>query len=153
MASKAKAYESDRTTIAGRGFTNLKLLDKEVRDFAHLELDRVTFTGCVLSVNDDTSLRRGVTDVVARRCRLNGSLVDGLRFDEVTIEDLATGSGFRPSACVFRHATLKGKIGSFVAIGPSDDLEPRFYREFRESAEAFYQALDISEARFSDSEF
>jgi hypothetical protein len=123
---------------------------------ADLEFEACYFEGCGLSITRSPSLRTVVRQTKLLDCEQRGSQVDGCVFDEVLVEDLKTNGLLQTWAAVFRHVSLRGKIGrvmfsDVVAAGIASREEQR---EFDRANEEFYAAvdwaIDISEAQFEE---
>jgi hypothetical protein len=126
------------------------------RTFSEIDLDRVKFVGCVFGQQDDPEFGFVVRDVTATRCRTDNCNVQGVRFEDVTVDGLSTkhqGLG----GCLFKHVTLKGKVGPILTT-PVNRGVPEDTRAAMNAAMVDYYkdvdwALDISEAELSDSDF
>jgi hypothetical protein len=82
--------------------------------------------------------------------------VQGVVFEDVTVDGLATnhqGLG----GCLFKHVTLKGKIGPILTTPPSHGIGEEIRAAMTAAMVDYYKnvdwALDISEAEFSDGDF
>ncbi|WP_052069500.1 hypothetical protein [Streptacidiphilus albus] len=136
--------------------TGVKLVGSG-RTLGPLELNRCVFNGSVLAQFDDPDLGLVVRDVTARRCRVNRSGAQGVRFEDVHIDGLAVTSLLHLNACVFKHVTLTGNIGPLMATPPNYALSVDLRDRFRAQIIAYYAgvdwALDISQAAFSEADF
>ncbi|MFC4012864.1 hypothetical protein ACFOY2_36940 [Nonomuraea purpurea] len=126
------------------------------RTIGPARLDRCEFVYCRIVQDDDPGYGLVVRDVVASRCALRGSVVRGVRFEDVLVDRTTTTGMIHLEACLFRHVTLRGPVNSMMTIPPS--IVPAELRDaFTANAVAFYRdvdwALDISEAKFTEASF
>jgi hypothetical protein len=125
--------------------------------FSEIDLDRVTFVGGVLGQIDDPDFGFVVRDVTATRCRANNCRVQGVRFEDVTVDGLTLTKMQQLGGCLFRHVTLKGKIGSIMTTPVNRGIPEETRTAMNASMIDYYRdvdwALDISEAEFSDADF
>lgn len=126
------------------------------RTYSELDLEGVKFVGCVLGQQNDSDFGLVVRDVTITKCRTDNCEVEGVRFESVFVDGLATKHQAL-GGCLFRNVTLKGNIGPIMTtpfnIGMSD-----MDREVMNTALVSYYkdvdwALDISRAEFSDADF
>lgn len=124
---------------------------------ADVRLERCVFGGCSLVQHDDPGFGMVVRDVVATGCRLTRCSVHGVRFEDVLIDGLAISSMLYLAASVFKHVTLRGKVGAMMTTPPHYALSQAMQDAFALGAQDFYKdvdwALDIADAEFSDAEF
>jgi len=122
------------------------------RTYEGIDLERVTFISCVLGQHDDPEYGFVVRDVTATRCRASACRVHGVRFEDVTVNGL-TGDHLSLDGCLFKHVTLKGKIGPILTT-PVKSLSQETTAAMNAAMIDYYRdvdwALDISEAEFSD---
>ncbi|MFD1543477.1 hypothetical protein [Nonomuraea guangzhouensis] len=127
------------------------------RTIGPARLDRCQFVNCSLVQRDDPEYGLVVRDIVASRCALRGSVVQGVRFEDVLVERLTTTGMIHLEACVFRHVTLRGPMNSMMTIPPAPFWPDESQAAFTASAVAFYRdvdwALDISQAEFAEADF
>ncbi|MET9801464.1 hypothetical protein [Streptomyces sp. NPDC006368] len=143
--------------IEKRKFQNVKLIGSG-RELSDHELVRCEFNGCDLAQFDDPSFGLVVRGVKAERISLKRSFVDGVRFEDVVVEGLATSSLMHLNGCVFRRVVLRGRIGDIMTTPPNFSLPEEMQAALVAGIEAFYAdvdaetdwALDISEAEFED---
>jgi hypothetical protein len=123
-----------------------------------MEFRRCRFESCTLSAVLHPTQRTVVRDFRLFDCSERGCLVGPVVAEEVLIDGLGTGDLLQTWGAVFRHVTLRGRIGrvmtsSIVDIS-SDD--PRPQRLFDEANARYYEtvdwALDISEAEFEEAD-
>jgi hypothetical protein len=138
--------------IEKQAFLNVKSVGSH-RTFEDLELVRCEFTGANLAQFDDPEFNLVVRNVTATRCTVKRSGVQGVRFEEVLIDGLTTGSAPALHGCVFRHVTLRGRIGGLLFQPPNPTLPADVREAFTAGALRYYQdvdwAIDITEAEFA----
>jgi hypothetical protein len=144
-----------RQQITGQEFEQLRSYGTG-HTFSEIDLNRVKFVSCVFGQQDDPEFGFVVRDVTATRCRVDTCTVEGVRFEDVTVDGLATrhqGLG----GCLFRHVTLKGKIGPILTTPVSRGVPAETREAMNAAMVAYYKdvdwALDISAAEFSDADF
>jgi hypothetical protein len=144
-----------RQQYTGRTFEYLRSYGAG-QAFAEIDLDRVKFVGCVFGQQDDPGFGFVVRDVTATRCRTDNCSVEGVRFEDVTVDGLATrhqGLG----GCLFKHVTLRGKIGPVLTTPPASGIPEGTRAAMKAAMIDYYKdvdwALDISAAEFSDADF
>jgi hypothetical protein len=116
-------------------FKDLHLATGKV--FANASFERCVFDGC--------SGRGTVRNVTAKKCTYKGTQPFNTILEDVTIEDLTTGSAtLVVSNCLFKHVTLKGKLDTLFIKATDPRVDPKKYY-----AEVDW-ALDIREAEFHD---
>ena len=127
------------------------------RTFEDLELVRCEFTGSNLSQFDDLDLDLVVRNVTATRCTVERSSMSGVRFEDVLIDGMTASSAPWLHGCVFRHVTLRGRVGGLILRGPDFSLTAETREAFTDRIVRHYQdvdwALDISQAEFGSAEF
>jgi hypothetical protein len=123
--------------------------------YGDVRLSGCTLKGCRLVRSDDPGLSLVVRNVVLDRCRMEGCVAQGVYFEDVTVDGLRLSRPHLLSGCVFRHVTLRGKIGPVMAIPPNpmSPLRLEFTAGIVEKYKEVDWALDISEAVFSDADF
>jgi hypothetical protein len=126
--------------------------------FSDLEFRRCTFRGCDISITRDPQLRSTVRNVVLRDCTyarnpagFSCPIVEDVVVENLRIEDLLQTWG-----AVFRHVTLRGRIGRLMIstnLRQSYSTSAGAIRAFDEANAAYYSvadwALDLSQAEFS----
>jgi hypothetical protein len=136
--------------LEGQTVTGVRLFG-EPREYRDIHLVDVTLKLCVLVRRDDLGFGNVVRNAVLERCRLDACGAQGVFFDEVTVDALRLAQ-LRPiSGCVFRHVTLRGKIGSIMIIGPGLGL-PDDAKRVAAAVEKYKEvdwALDIRDAVFT----
>jgi len=111
--------------------------------FANASFERCVFDGCaVFGPGTGPGIVRNVT---AKKCTYKGTKPFHTILEDVTIEDLTTGSAtLAVSDCLFKHVTLKGKLDTLFIRGSDPLVDPKKYY-----AEVDW-ALDIREAELRD---
>ncbi|OIJ84935.1 hypothetical protein BIV25_45470 [Streptomyces sp. MUSC 14] len=144
-----------RTVFTDKVFPHTKLIGSP-RSLGSADLVRCTVQGGTLAQYEDPEFGLRVHDLSLRDCRAGGVL-HGVQFSDVSVHNLASGGRILPSACVFRHVTLSGRIPQLMVRPAHYSLPEAVQEAFRDGAERFYAevdwALDIAAAKFSDAEF
>ena len=145
-----------RQQLSGQSFKQLRSVGSD-RTYGGLDLDRAKFDSCVLAQHDDPALGLVVRDVTVSRSSAANCSVHGVRFEDVTVDGLSLAKLHQLAGCVFRHVTLKGRIGPLMTVPVHYSLSEELQAAFNAAIEAYYRdvdwALDISEAEFSDADF
>ncbi|MEV6734849.1 hypothetical protein [Streptomyces sp. NPDC051364] len=143
-----------RVNLEGEEFKGVRLLGSN-RVYEEVRAVRSTFSGCYLAQLDDPEYGLVVKNSSIEQCRLDRCSIQGVVFDTVTIDGLATKQLHRLHGCVFNRVTLRGKIGPIMAMGPHTSLPGRdnFIASIVDKYQEIEWALDISEATFSDADF
>jgi hypothetical protein len=140
--------------LVGQTIANVPLIGAP-REYGGVRLVGCTLKSCRLVQVDDPGFGLVVRDVVLERCRMEGCQAAGVYFEDVTVDTLRLLDLHLLSGCVFKHVTLRGKIGPLMAIPPSPMWPSR--SELTAGAAEKYKdvdwALDISEAIFYDADF
>lgn len=125
------------------------------RLFEDLEFRRCTFVGSSLSRTKKPKLRSTVRHVRFLDCREIGCTLDAAIIEAVLVDGLETDDLLLWGA-VFKHVTLRGRIGRFMIsplVTPSQP-ESVVQRAFDAANAAYYAqvdwALDLREAQFTD---
>jgi hypothetical protein len=125
--------------------------DDGSRTFSNIEFRRCSFTSSSISITCEVHQRSTIRNVRLIGCEVRGCSVDTAIVEDVLVDGLKTHGLLQTWAAVFRHVTIKGKLGRlmfspFVAAGTAN---ARQQREFDEANAAYYStvdwALDISE--------
>jgi hypothetical protein len=145
-----------RQQLDGQAFQRLSSVGSG-RTYGGMDLGRVRFDSCALAQHDDPALGLVVRDVTVTRGSAANCSVHGVRFEDVTVDGLSLAKLHQLAGCVFRHVTLKGRIGPLMTVPVHYSLPEELQAAFNAAAEAYYRdvdwALDISEAEFSDADF
>jgi hypothetical protein len=144
-----------RQRLDGEKFQQARVLGTG-RELSGLDLRKVKFETCVLAQHDDPAFGLVVRDVTLTGCAASNCVVDGVRFEDVTVDGLSVKGVQQLGGCVFRHVTLKGRIGPLLTV-PVNYALPQATRDaFTAAIQAYYRdvdwALDITEAEFSDAD-
>ncbi len=144
-----------RQRFTGQTFEQLRSFGTS-HTYSEVDLDRVKFIGCVFGQQNDPDFDFVVRDVTATKCRTTRCRVQGVRFEDITVDGLAT-TDQQLGGCLFRHVTLKGKIGPIMTTPVNRGLPEETKAAMNAAIVAYYKdvdwALDISEAEFSDADF
>lgn len=126
--------------------------------YSDLEFLKCRFESSGLSITRNPNLRSTVRSVRLTRCEQRGSAIDAAIIEDVVVEHFKTNGLFQTWGAVFKHVTLRGKIGRImvspiVAPGSATAEEQRAF----DTANAEYYAgvdwaLDISEGEFEECE-
>ena len=129
------------------------------RPLKGLECRQCYFEGCALSVTVDPSKRTLVRNVSLIDCEQRGGSINQAILEDVFVYGLETHGTLQTFGAVFKHVTLKGKIGS-IMFTPFVDLFHKnraMQRAFDKANSKYYTtvdwALDIAEAHFEDCVF
>ncbi|GAA0617823.1 hypothetical protein [Streptomyces crystallinus] len=125
------------------------------KKYSNVELAGATLRSCVLAQFDDPTFGLEVRDVLLDRCTMDRCAVQGVYFENVTVNDLKAKQAHSLDGCVLSRVVLKGKIGT-ITVGPPLSTHPdeeRFTQGMVEKYREVEWALDISEASFVDAEF
>ncbi len=120
------------------------------REYEDVRLAGCTLKGCRLVQADDPGLSLVVRNVVMDRCRMEGCVAAGVYFEDVTVDTLQLARLHILGGCVFKHVTLRGKVGPVMAIPPQ---KSEFVAGIVERYKEVDWALDIRDAIFSDADF
>jgi hypothetical protein len=126
--------------------------------FSDLEFRKCRFVSCTISITLDPKLRSTVRNVNLVGCDyISGNLRPAI-IENVTVEGLKTNRLFQSWGAVFKHVTLKGRIGRVMfspVVAPS--VANRDHQiAFDDANSAFYKtvdwAMDISQGEFEECE-
>lgn len=137
-----------------------ELVDFQDRDsartFEDLEFRSCYFESCLISLTRQPKLRSTVRRVTIRGCEARGCLIDGAVIEDVLVDGLKTNGLLQTWGAVFKHMTLRGKIGR-VMLSPAvatGRATPTEQRAFDDANREYYSrvdwALDISEGEFEE---
>ena len=120
--------------------------------YEDLHFKKCTFISSSVSITEDPANRTTVRNVTLERCRVQGSALECAVVEDVLVDGLQTSDLHHAWGALFRHVTLRGKIGRLLVtplVGPHH-LGTPLQAAFDEQREAYYRevdwALDISEA-------
>ena len=126
------------------------------RIISDLEFRKCYFQGSAISVTRKPELRSTIRDVRLIQCEQRGCTLDTAIVEDVLVDGLKTNGLFQTWGAVFKHVTMRGKIGR-VMISPyvaTAQATAQQQRAFDEANAAYYAtvdwALDISEAEFEE---
>jgi hypothetical protein len=128
------------------------------RVFADLEFRHCTFVSSSISITRNPRYRSLVRNVTLIQCEEIGCALDTAVVETVVVDGLKTSDLFQTWGAVFKHVTLKGKIGR-IMISPAVAAglaTPAQQKAFDKANAEFYStvdwALDISEAEFEEAD-
>lgn len=128
--------------------------------FEKLVFDRCTFSNCAVSITRNPSLRSTVRHVTLKDCVAGRwTSPECAIVEECLIENLETTELLQSWGAVFKHVTLRGRIGRIMLsdraiLMPKNAQQEAALHAFFELNAAYYAnldwALDISEAEFKE---
>jgi hypothetical protein len=132
------------------------------KTFSDLEFRRCYFESCRISWTRDPRRRITVRNVQMVDCEQRGCALDAAIVEDVLVDGFKTDTLFQTWGAVFKHVTLRGKLGrlmispytsSFIVNGMKD---LRLQKPFDEANRLYYSlvdwALDIREAQFVEAD-
>ena len=140
-------------TVANQRFLSL-FHDHGPSTIADVRFDRCVFTNCVLAQTRNPDARSLVRHVTLTECQEVGCSVGPAILDDVLVDGLSTSDLLIVWGALFRHVTLRGRVGSIKinAYPDIDDANATLTAPFDRARREFYDAtdwaLDISEASF-----
>ena len=114
------------------------------RLFSDIEFRRCKFVSCALSITTDPQLRSTIRNVNLINCETYGCTLHTAKVEDVTIDGLKTHGLRQTWAAVFKHVTLRGRIGRLM-ISSAVDLglaTPKQQRAFDDANEEYYSTVD-----------
>ena len=141
----------------GRKFERLRRFN-ESAVFSGVTLRDCEFHSCDLAQWVDPAYPIRVSDVRVVGCNFFGNSVVGVQFEDVVVDGCVTGDdGLTLRGCLFRHVTLRGKVGDWIVNDLHRDLSESEHAAFLTAATKFYSGvdwvLDISDAAFESAAF
>ena len=131
--------------------------DQETQEiFENIEFDKCVFDNCRISQTNNPFYRSTVRHVKLTNCKTIHSDTGIAIIEDVTVENLTVAQILQIYGSVYKHVTLKGKIGNimlcdFLPSNICDEEEQEAVRcENREYYDDVDWALDISQAEFID---
>jgi hypothetical protein len=128
------------------------------RTYSGIEFRKCSFLSSAISITRDPKLRSTVREMKLVQCEERGCAIDAAVIEDVLVDGLKTNGLLQAWGAVFKHVTLRGKIGrimisSAVSTGKAT---PAQQRAFDEANAAYYAgvdwALDITGAEFEEGE-
>ncbi|MEW1860704.1 hypothetical protein AB0399_10055 [Streptomyces sp. NPDC088194] len=140
--------------IEGQSIQGTRLIGSR-RTYAGVELVGSTLTSCVLAQFDDPDFGLVVRDALIQGCTVDRCQVQGVYFEDLTVDGLNAKQIHRMYGCVFNRVVLKGKVGPVMVMPPHGGLadRERHMAGLVERYRGVEWALDISEASFVDADF
>ncbi|MCP4591367.1 MAG: hypothetical protein GY842_11520 [bacterium] len=129
------------------------------RVFSNIEFRRCVFINCGVSITRDPRLRTTVRRVQLLDCarRRDAAGIGCPIVEDCLVENLKTEDLLLTWGAVFKHVTLKGRIGRIMistGICPTAGTTQQTMRSFEEANRAYYDtvdwALDIGKAEFQE---
>ena len=120
--------------------------------FENLKVIACTFDNCEFSYTTKLKRRSIVRNVTLTECSAISSSIGPAILEDVTIDSLAVGDILLIWGSVFKHVTLKGKIGAVKINKTADRIKrrPSIEASFAKARTQYYRtvdwALDISKA-------
>lgn len=126
------------------------------RLFSDIEFRRCTFVSCAMSITSDPALRSTIRNVKLVNCETYGCTLHTAIVEDVTVDGLKTHGLRQTWGAVFKHVTLRGKIGRLMfspVVSPGlATLQEQ--RAFDEANAQYYStvdwALDVREAEVEE---
>lgn len=139
--------------IERRVFENSRSVGSH-RTIEGFEMVRCEFQGAHLVQFDDAEMNLVIRNVTLTKCvAKRRSSVHGARIEDVLVDGLTTGPEALIDSCVFRHVTLRDRIGSVMFQPPPSTMDEAMREAFISTVLRYYRdvdwAIDISEAEFS----
>jgi hypothetical protein len=126
--------------------------------YTGFEFRNCKFISSAISITTEVGLRSTYRELKLKKCEIVGCSVGAALLDEIYVEGLKTNQLFQTWGSVFRHVTLKGKIGRIMisqAVAPGR-ATPAQQRAFDDANQQHYTvidwALDISDAECQELE-
>jgi hypothetical protein len=139
------------------GQTFKKLFDQSSRAvIADYDFNNCIFDNCGLSLTKTVEMRSIVKNVRLTKCTSVNCGIGPAIFEEVTIDGLETNDLLIIWGPLFKHVTLKGKLGKMKINLTANfwDVRSVMQRPFDLARSQFYEtvdwALDIREAQFNE---
>jgi len=124
--------------------------------YTNVEFVKCRFESSGLSITRDPKLRAIVRNVRVIKCEQRGCAIDSAVIEDALVDGLKTNGLLQTWGAVFKHVTLRGKIGRIMVspfISPGS-ATPEQQRAFDEANARYYAdvdwALDITEAEFEE---
>ncbi len=124
--------------------------------FEDFKFERCTFNNCAISLTKEVPRRAVVRNVWLEQCTSINCGIGPAIFEDVTVDGLTTNDLLILWGPLFKHVTLKGKIGK-IKINTAVhhvDRSPEVQSPFDSAQKSFYGAvdwaLDIQEASFQE---
>jgi hypothetical protein len=122
--------------------------------FANMEFIRCHFWACGIFPAEDPADRSTARDLRFINCEETACMINGAIVEETLVDGLRSADMFQTFGTVFKHVTLRGKIGSVMfspLISPSRNDSQREAAYLEANARYYSRvdwALDISEGEF-----
>ena len=132
------------------------------RLFVDMEFINCQFRSCFISRGDNPTLRSTARNMRFLRCEEKACTIGRAILEDILVDGLKTHGRFDTWGAVFKHVTLKGRIGNLkvsdfiVAADASPALRHKINLRFQAANAEYYRnvdwALDISQAEFEQAD-
>lgn len=132
------------------------------KTFSDLEFHRCYFESCRISWTRDPRRRTTVRNVKIIDCEQRGCALDAAVIADILVDGFKTDTLFQTWGAVFKHVTLRGKLGDLMISPYTSVFIARAMKNFSvqkpfdEANRLYYSsvdwALDIREAQFEDAD-
>ena len=126
--------------------------------FSDMDIVKCRFLSCRVSITENLAHRSTVRNVRFFHCEQRACAVNTAILENILVDGLKTHGRFDTWGAVFKHVTLKGRIGNLkisdfiVAADASPALRHKINLRFQAANAEYYKnvdwALDISQAEF-----
>lgn len=130
--------------------------DNSAATFSDIEFVKCSFKSSVISMAREPNLRSTFRNVRLLKCEQRGCTVDAAIIEETLVEDFKTHTLLQCWGAVFKHVTLRGRIGR-IMISPAIETgtAPLERQRMFDAANAEYYrgvdwALDLVDAEFEE---
>lgn len=127
--------------------------------FESIEFRHCSFESSGISITRDPQLRSVIRDITLIDCEENGCAIESAILENVVVDGFRTADLFQVFGAVFKHVTIRGKIGRLMITGklaPSLGAKASDEARFAAANSAYYSAtdwaLDISKAEFAEAD-
>ncbi len=141
-----------RERYVGRSFDRFRDRDSG-RTFENLEFEDCEFLDTALSITLEPARRSTVRDVTLLSCKVGrAATLRSAIVEECLIDGLDIQRGVHTAGAVYRHVTLKGRVGPLTLTSRvlHEAAQPLFDAANEQYYKAVDWALDISRAVFTD---
>lgn len=127
--------------------------DEDSREvFEDILFERCQFNYCNLSQTENPFNRTTLRNIIMKNCTSRGGSLGCAILDEITVENFANTGLLQTWGAVFKHVTLKGRLGRVMLTNSFKNSDSNVELAFQEENKEFYSnidwALDISEGEF-----
>ncbi len=128
------------------------------RTFSDLEFQKCHFISCRISMTRDPRRRSLIRNVKVIDCEQHGCALEAAVVEDVLVDGFQTHGLFQTWGAVFKHVTLRGKIGRVMTspVLETGLAPPENQKAFDEANALYYSnvdwAMDIREAQFEEAD-